>query len=133
MTVPHHVLVPQPVSSLSMTPLGNGRTLMLSWTPPRGDWENYSILLRNGSEVLVNRTISKPSRQHAFSTFGLGLVPGRLYGAEVTVHSGSLSNTVRCEGRLGQFTSSPSVTVMLRVCLSQSLTATCLERQRKKT
>nr|XP_033491257.1 receptor-type tyrosine-protein phosphatase beta-like isoform X2 [Epinephelus lanceolatus] len=92
--------VPQPVSSLSMTPLGNGRTLMLSWTPPRGDWENYSILLRNSSEVLVNRTISKPSRQHAFSTFGLGLVPGRLYGAEVTVHSGSLSNTVRCEGRL---------------------------------
>lgn len=92
--------VPRPVSSLSMTPLGT--TLRLSWATPSGDWENYSVLLRNGSEVLVNQTVSKLSRQLTFS--GLGLVPGRLYGAEVTVHSGILGNTASCHGRLGQFT-----------------------------
>ncbi|XP_029289713.1 receptor-type tyrosine-protein phosphatase beta [Cottoperca gobio] len=92
--------VPRPVASVSMTPLGDGRTLRLCWSPPGGDWENYSVLLRNGSGVLVNRTVSKLSRQHAFSAPGLALVPGRLYEAEVTVHSGTLGNTARCLGRL---------------------------------
>lgn len=86
-----------------MTPLLDGRTLRVSWSPPRGHWENYSILLRNGSVVLANHTVSKPSRQHTFSVLSLGLVPGRLYTAEVTVHSGILGNTARCYGRLGQF------------------------------
>uniref|UniRef100_A0A667ZM29 protein-tyrosine-phosphatase n=1 Tax=Myripristis murdjan TaxID=586833 RepID=A0A667ZM29_9TELE len=73
-------------------------TLKMTWSPPRGDWENYSVLLWNGSAVLVNQTISKLARQHTFS--GLSLVPGRLYGAEVTVHSGPLGNTAHCQGRL---------------------------------
>ncbi|XP_038562970.1 receptor-type tyrosine-protein phosphatase beta-like isoform X3 [Micropterus salmoides] len=92
--------VPQPVTALSMSLLSDGRTLRLSWSPPRGHWESYSVLLRNGSEVLVNQTISQLSRQHAFSVLSLGLVPGRLYGAEVTVRSGILGNTARCYGRL---------------------------------
>ncbi|XP_041794073.1 receptor-type tyrosine-protein phosphatase beta-like isoform X2 [Chelmon rostratus] len=92
--------VPERVSALFMTPLLDGRTLRVSWSPPRGHWENYSILLRNGSVVLANHTVSKPSRQHTFSVLSLGLVPGRLYTAEVTVHSGILGNTARCYGRL---------------------------------
>lgn len=103
------VSVPDRVSALSMSPLGDGRTLRVSWSPPRGDWENYSVLLRNGSAVLVNHTISKLSRQHTFSIPSLGLVPGRVYGAEVTVHSGILGNTAHCHGRLGQFTFTPFV------------------------
>lgn len=93
---------PQPVSSLFMLPLNDGRALKVSWSPPRGHWENYHVLLRNGSEVLVNQTINKLSTQLTFSVLGLGLVPGHLYEAEVTVHSGILGNTVRCYGRLGQ-------------------------------
>ncbi|XP_076588386.1 receptor-type tyrosine-protein phosphatase beta isoform X2 [Chaetodon auriga] len=92
--------VPEGVSALAMTPLPDGRTLRVSWSPPRGHWENYSILLRNGSVVVVNQTIGKLSRQHTFSILSLGLVPGRLYTAEVTVHSGILGNTVHCHGRL---------------------------------
>ncbi|XP_070763030.1 receptor-type tyrosine-protein phosphatase beta-like [Enoplosus armatus] len=92
--------VPQRVSTLTMSPLSDGRTLKVSWSPPRGHWENYSVLLRNGSGVLVNQTISKLSRQYTFSVLSLGLVPGRLYRAEVTVHSGILSNTAYCHGRL---------------------------------
>lgn len=90
--------VPQGVSALTMSPLSDGRTLRVSWSPPRGLWENYSVLLRNGSTVLQNQTISKVSRQHTFSS--LGLVPGRLYEAEVTVHSGTLGNAALCHGRL---------------------------------
>lgn len=85
-----------------MEPVGGGRMLRVSWSPPRGYWENYSVLLRNGSEGLMNRTVSKLSTQHTFSVLSLGLVPGRLYEAEVTVHSGILGNTAHCYGRLGQ-------------------------------
>lgn len=97
-------LVPERASDLAMRPLSDGRTLRLSWSPPRGQWENYSVVLRNGSVVLVNQTVSKLSTQHTFSI--LGLVPGRVYEAEVTVHSGILGNTALCHGRLGQFTCS---------------------------
>ncbi|CAF89445.1 unnamed protein product, partial [Tetraodon nigroviridis] len=92
--------VPQPVSGLSMLPINDGKVLKLSWSPPSGYWENYNILLRNGSEVLVNQSTGKESTQLAFSSLGFGLVPGRLYGADVTVQSGSLANTARCYGRL---------------------------------
>uniref|UniRef100_A0A7N8WT85 protein-tyrosine-phosphatase n=1 Tax=Mastacembelus armatus TaxID=205130 RepID=A0A7N8WT85_9TELE len=90
--------VPEQVSALSMAPLGDGRTLRLTWAPPSGDWDNYSVLLRNSSVVLVNQTVSKLSRQFTFS--GLGLVPGRAYRAQVTVHSGILGNTTHCHGQL---------------------------------
>ncbi|KAG7468893.1 receptor-type tyrosine-protein phosphatase beta-like isoform X1 [Solea senegalensis] len=90
--------VPGPVKSLSMSPVGEERTLKLSWTPPSGDWEDYSIVLRNGSVVVVNETTNKLSRHLEFS--GLDLVPGRLYRAEVTVHSGILKNMAVCDGRL---------------------------------
>ena len=85
-----------------MVPVGDGRRLRVGWTPPGGHWESYSILLRNGSEGLVNQTISKRSSQHIFSILGAVLVPGRLYEAEVTVHSGDLKNVALCYGRLGQ-------------------------------
>ncbi|XP_072242893.1 receptor-type tyrosine-protein phosphatase beta-like isoform X2 [Leuresthes tenuis] len=89
--------VPDPVSALSMS---SSSMLRLSWTPPRGDWENYSVLLMNNSEVLLNRTISKQSRQLLLSITSLGLVPGRLYTAELAVHSGLLVNRNRCSSRL---------------------------------
>lgn len=97
------VSVPDRVSALSMAPLSDGRALRLSWSPPRGDWESFSVLLWNISVVLVNQTISRPSREYLISSLGLGLVPGRPYRAEVTTHSGILGNAAHCEGRLGQF------------------------------
>ncbi|MEQ2160609.1 hypothetical protein GOODEAATRI_001062, partial [Goodea atripinnis] len=90
--------VPDQVSTLSMS-IDNSK-LQLSWSPPRGDWENYSILLTDGPAVLMNRTISKQSRQLLVSVQSLGLVPGRLYSAELTVNSGGLSNTAHCSSRL---------------------------------
>lgn len=98
------ILVPPPVSGLFMLPINDGKVLQVSWSPPGGYWENYNILLKNGSEVLVNQTIGKVSTQLAFSSLGFGLVPGRLYQADVTVQSGALGTTARCSGRLGQLT-----------------------------
>uniref|UniRef100_A0A7N6BP10 protein-tyrosine-phosphatase n=1 Tax=Anabas testudineus TaxID=64144 RepID=A0A7N6BP10_ANATE len=91
-------LMPGSVSSLAMMPVADGRSLSLQWTPPSGDWENYSVLLRNGSVVLLNKTVSKLRRE--FSVHSLILVPGRLYAAQVTVHSGGLENTASCHRRL---------------------------------
>nr|XP_061780963.1 receptor-type tyrosine-protein phosphatase beta-like [Nerophis lumbriciformis] len=88
------------VSELSAWPLSDGSGLSLTWLPPSGDWDNYNVLLWNGSVVLVNETISKLSKHYLFSVTSLGLVLGRAYGVEVTVHSGTLSNTARCQGRL---------------------------------
>lgn len=85
-----------------MAPINDGKVLKVSWAPPSGYWENYNVLLKNGSDVLANQTVRNASTQLAFSSLGFALVPGRLYGAEVTVQSGSLGNTARCTGRLGQ-------------------------------
>lgn len=100
----HPISAPQPVSALSMIPINNGKILKVSWAPPSGYWESYNIMLRSGSDVLVNQTVSKASTQLAFSSLAIGLVPGHLYEADVTVRSGSLGNTARCYGRLGQLT-----------------------------
>ncbi|XP_037834338.1 receptor-type tyrosine-protein phosphatase beta isoform X2 [Kryptolebias marmoratus] len=89
--------VPDRVSALSMSI--DDRTLRLSWSPPRGTWDTYSVLLTHGLTVLLNRTVSKPSRQWSESVHSLGLVPGRRYAAELTVHSGNLSSTTHCSSR----------------------------------
>ncbi|XP_037109357.1 receptor-type tyrosine-protein phosphatase beta-like isoform X4 [Syngnathus acus] len=91
---------PEAVSALSAMSLSNGTALRLAWTPPSGDWEKYGVLLRNGSEVLVNDSVGKMNREYVLAAGELDLVPGRLYGAEVKVHSGMLSNTARCQARL---------------------------------
>lgn len=90
--------VPDRVSFLSMSI--DSSKLQLSWSPPRGDWENYSVLLKDGPTVLLNRSVSKQSRQLLVSVQSLGLVPGRLYSAELTVNSAGLSNTAHCSSRL---------------------------------
>ncbi|CAJ1055778.1 receptor-type tyrosine-protein phosphatase beta-like [Xyrichtys novacula] len=92
--------VPAQVSALSMSALRGGGALRVSWSLPRGDWENYGVLLRNGSEVLSNLTVRKLASQVHFSALNLGLLPGRLYQVQVTTHSGILGNTASCYGRL---------------------------------
>ncbi|XP_051918305.1 receptor-type tyrosine-protein phosphatase beta-like isoform X2 [Hippocampus zosterae] len=102
--------VPDGVSALSAASLSDGSALRLHWMPPTGAWEKYSVLLRNGSSVLVNDSIGKLSRSYVFSAKDLGLVPGRVYGAEVTVRSGALANTARCRAQLA-----PGLVQQLRV------------------
>uniref|UniRef100_A0A6Q2ZBE1 protein-tyrosine-phosphatase n=1 Tax=Esox lucius TaxID=8010 RepID=A0A6Q2ZBE1_ESOLU len=92
--------VPDKVSQLSMEGLSDGSTLKMTWSPPKGDWENYRVLLLNGSVAVVNETAGRLVGDHSFSRASLGLEPGRLYTARVTVESGPYGNTAHCQGRL---------------------------------
>ncbi|XP_012575988.1 PREDICTED: receptor-type tyrosine-protein phosphatase beta isoform X2 [Condylura cristata] len=89
--------VPEKVGNLEANSNGSTRSLVVSWSPPAGDWEQYRILLFNGSSVLLNTTVGKEETHYAMSN--MGLIPGRQYEAEVTVESGNLRNSKRCQGR----------------------------------
>ncbi|KAM9808056.1 receptor-type tyrosine-protein phosphatase beta [Neosynchiropus ocellatus] len=88
--------VPDPVSALSMTPASEDRALRVTWRPPRGDWENYTLRLWNGSIVLVDEIMDRETKEFVFRD----IVPGQIYSAEVSTHSGLFSKTARCEGGL---------------------------------
>lgn len=76
------------------------RSLVVSWSPPAGDWEQYRILLFNDSVVLLNITVGKEETHYVMDD--MGLVPGRQYEVEVIVESGNLKNPERCQGRTGR-------------------------------
>lgn len=73
----------------------------MMWAPPRGEWDQYRILLFNGSAVLVNVSTGNDTREYSFSN--LSLVPGRLYQATVAVESGQQSSTESCQKRIGMY------------------------------
>uniref|UniRef100_A0A4W5RUJ4 protein-tyrosine-phosphatase n=1 Tax=Hucho hucho TaxID=62062 RepID=A0A4W5RUJ4_9TELE len=85
---------------IKFMPIYDGSTLKMTWSPPRGEWENYRILLMNATVALVNETVSRPVRQYSFSGASLGLVPGRLYTAQIMVEAGPFGNIAHCQGML---------------------------------
>uniref|UniRef100_A0A7N5JQX4 Receptor-type tyrosine-protein phosphatase beta n=1 Tax=Ailuropoda melanoleuca TaxID=9646 RepID=A0A7N5JQX4_AILME len=89
--------VPEKVGNLEVNSNGSIRSLVVSWSPPAGDWEQYRILLFNDSVLLLNITVGKEETHHTIED--VGLVPGRQYEVEVTVESGNLKNSKRCQGR----------------------------------
>uniref|UniRef100_A0A4W4H413 protein-tyrosine-phosphatase n=1 Tax=Electrophorus electricus TaxID=8005 RepID=A0A4W4H413_ELEEL len=90
--------VPGKVVQLSLTAFRDQSTLKVSWSPPKGEWQYYRVLLLDGSSVLANHTAGRAALEYPFSV--QSLVPGRPYKAVVTVVSGYLSSTQQCEGRL---------------------------------
>ncbi|XP_073756761.1 receptor-type tyrosine-protein phosphatase beta isoform X2 [Callorhinus ursinus] len=89
--------IPEKVGNLEVNSNGSIRSLVVSWSPPAGDWEQYRILLFNDSVVLLNITVGKEETHYAIDD--VGLIPGRQYEVEVTVESGNLKNSKRCQGR----------------------------------
>uniref|UniRef100_A0A8C3YS18 protein-tyrosine-phosphatase n=1 Tax=Catagonus wagneri TaxID=51154 RepID=A0A8C3YS18_9CETA len=89
--------VPEKVRDLEANSNGSMRSLVVSWSPPAGDWERYRILLFNDSLVLLNITVGKEETHYVIDD--VELVPGRQYDVEVTVESGNLKNSKRCRGR----------------------------------
>ncbi|XP_014919103.2 receptor-type tyrosine-protein phosphatase beta isoform X2 [Acinonyx jubatus] len=100
--------VPEQVGNLEANSNGSIRSLLVSWSPPAGDWEQYRILLFNDSVVLLNITVGKEETHYVIDY--LGLIPGRQYEVEVTVESGNLKNSKRCYGR-----TAPLAVLQLRV------------------
>uniref|UniRef100_A0A5F9DTR3 Receptor-type tyrosine-protein phosphatase beta n=1 Tax=Oryctolagus cuniculus TaxID=9986 RepID=A0A5F9DTR3_RABIT len=89
--------VPDKVGNLEANNNGWMRSLVVSWSPPAGDWERYQLLLFNDSSVLFNTTVRKEETRYVVDD--MGLIPGRQYEVEVTVESGNLKNSERCQGR----------------------------------
>uniref|UniRef100_A0A8C7PS45 protein-tyrosine-phosphatase n=1 Tax=Oncorhynchus mykiss TaxID=8022 RepID=A0A8C7PS45_ONCMY len=114
-------VVPDKVSQLTMVGLSDGSTLKMTWSPPRGEWENYRILLMNATVALVNKTLSRPVRQYSFSGASLGLVPGRLYTAQIMVEAGPFGNIAHCQGMLA-----PRPVQQLVVCHSDETSLSVL-------
>uniref|UniRef100_A0A674BTB0 protein-tyrosine-phosphatase n=1 Tax=Salmo trutta TaxID=8032 RepID=A0A674BTB0_SALTR len=91
--------VPAPVHSLHVQ--GGKRTdrLSISWLPGAGEWSGYQVVLYGGLEgsttTLAAQELGMEQREHLFQ----GLVPGRLYRAEVVTHSGELTNAASAKGR----------------------------------
>ncbi|XP_055986716.1 receptor-type tyrosine-protein phosphatase beta [Sorex fumeus] len=89
--------VPEKVGNLEANGNGSMKSLVVSWSPPAGDWEQYRILLFNESLMMLNTTVRKEETHYVID--GMGLIPGRQYEVEVTVESGNLKNSKRCHGR----------------------------------
>ncbi|VCX31408.1 unnamed protein product, partial [Gulo gulo] len=89
--------VPDKVGNLEVNSNGSIRSLVVSWSPPAGDWEQYRIVLFNDSVVLLNITVGK--EETLYTIDDLELIPGRQYEVEVTVESGNLKNSKRSRGR----------------------------------
>ncbi|XP_048861461.1 receptor-type tyrosine-protein phosphatase beta-like isoform X2 [Brienomyrus brachyistius] len=89
---------PDKVTQLVLKDMGDRRGLKMTWAPPRGEWDQYRILLFSGSAVQANVSAGKNTREYSFSD--LRPVPGRLYKAAVTVESGQQSSTESCQKRI---------------------------------
>ncbi|XP_063111208.1 receptor-type tyrosine-protein phosphatase beta isoform X3 [Cavia porcellus] len=89
--------VPDKVRKLEAKNNGGMNSLVVSWSPPAGDWEQYRIVLLNGSSPLLNTTVGKEKTRYLVED--VGFIPGRQYEIEVTVESGNLKNAERCQGR----------------------------------
>ncbi|XP_029350961.1 receptor-type tyrosine-protein phosphatase beta [Echeneis naucrates] len=88
--------VPSPVSSLLVQSSGRTDRLKVSWQPGDGSWSSYQVALYDVSgATLGTQTLGAEHRSHMFP----GLIPGRLYRAEVITHSGELTNQVSAFGR----------------------------------
>ncbi|KAG7218591.1 hypothetical protein INR49_019412 [Caranx melampygus] len=80
--------VPSPVSSLLVLSSGRTDRLTVSWQQGGGSWSSYQVLLHDVSgSTLGAQTLGAEHKSHMFP----GLVPGRLYRAEVITHSGELT------------------------------------------
>ncbi|KAF6714483.1 Receptor-type tyrosine-protein phosphatase beta [Oryzias melastigma] len=86
---------PAPASLLSLTPSSSGG-LVLTWLPPAGHWENYSLSLSDGSQQIVSTSLDKAAVNFSFP--GTQLIPGRWYRAVLTVESGGLTIESVCDG-----------------------------------
>lgn len=90
---------PGKVSQLKMEKPAKYGDLKISWLPPVGHWEHYSVMLFNGSETLFNKTLHKAATDFRFSP--LNLQPGRVYTAAVSVESRGQSSIVYCRTEIG--------------------------------
>ncbi|KAM9335025.1 receptor-type tyrosine-protein phosphatase beta [Symphorus nematophorus] len=88
--------VPSSVSSLEVQSSGRTDRLTVSWLYGEGSWSSYQVVLYDVSGATLGaQTLGAEHTSHLFT----GLIPGRLYRAEVITHSGELTNEISALGR----------------------------------
>ncbi|XP_069575306.1 LOW QUALITY PROTEIN: receptor-type tyrosine-protein phosphatase beta [Brachyistius frenatus] len=88
--------VPSPASSLVVQSSGRTDRLTVSWQPGDGSWSSFQVVLYDVSGATLGaQTLGAEHRSHTFP----GLIPGRLYRADVITHSGELTNNISALGR----------------------------------
>uniref|UniRef100_UPI0037E94D6D receptor-type tyrosine-protein phosphatase beta n=1 Tax=Semicossyphus pulcher TaxID=241346 RepID=UPI0037E94D6D len=88
--------VPSSVPSLQVKSSEQTDRLTVRWEHGEGRWSGYQVVLYDVSGAALGaQTLGAEHKSHMFS----GLIPGRLYRAEVITHSGELTNNVSALGR----------------------------------
>ncbi|KAM4615531.1 receptor-type tyrosine-protein phosphatase beta isoform 2-T2 [Polymixia lowei] len=88
--------VPSPVSSLQVQSGGQTDRLTVNWEHGEGTRTSYQVVLYDSSGTILGaHKLGAEHRGHVFP----GLIPGRLYRAEVITHSGDLTNSASVLGR----------------------------------
>ncbi|KAF7694166.1 receptor-type tyrosine-protein phosphatase beta [Silurus meridionalis] len=90
---------PGAVSQLKMEKPTSYGEVKISWLPPVGQWEHYSIKLINGSKTLFNTTIHKAAMEFRFPE--LHLHPGKVYKVAVSTESRGQTSTTYCRAEIG--------------------------------
>ncbi|XP_047658277.1 receptor-type tyrosine-protein phosphatase beta-like isoform X2 [Tachysurus fulvidraco] len=81
--------VPEAVSSVCVESRNRTDTLFVSWKPAAGEVSGYTVFVYDSSQSQhAEQRLSSNITQMEFH----GLVPGRLYFANITTHSANLSN-----------------------------------------
>ncbi|CAN9508322.1 unnamed protein product [Ophioblennius macclurei] len=88
--------VPSPVATLQVQSSGRTDRVTVSWEPAGGACSSYQVVLHDVSGATLSaQSLATDQRSHTFT----GLIPGRLYHAEVITHSGELTSNVSAFGR----------------------------------
>ncbi|KAK9952792.1 hypothetical protein ABG768_018599 [Culter alburnus] len=89
----HGRLAPRPVQLLNIRH-SSETSLSAVWNRPVGEWDNYTILLRDGDTTVDRRTLDHDVQQFSFNN----LTPGHTYTITVTTNSGDLSSSAHVTG-----------------------------------
>ncbi|XP_051545389.1 receptor-type tyrosine-protein phosphatase beta-like isoform X2 [Myxocyprinus asiaticus] len=87
-------LAPRPVQQLNIHH-SDETSLSIVWTCPVGEWDNYTILLKDRDVTVERRTLEHDVGECSFNN----LTPGRTYTITVTTNSGHLNSSTYVTGK----------------------------------
>uniref|UniRef100_A0A8C2B124 protein-tyrosine-phosphatase n=1 Tax=Cyprinus carpio TaxID=7962 RepID=A0A8C2B124_CYPCA len=70
-------------------------SLSAVWSHPVGEWDNYTVLLKDGDVTVDTQTLSRGVQECSFNK----LMPGHTYMITVTTNSGDRSSSAHVSGR----------------------------------
>uniref|UniRef100_A0A8C1EDH2 protein-tyrosine-phosphatase n=1 Tax=Cyprinus carpio carpio TaxID=630221 RepID=A0A8C1EDH2_CYPCA len=92
----HERLAPRSVQRLSVRH-STETSLSAVWSHPVGEWDNYTVLLKDGDVTVDTQTLSRGVQECSFNK----LMPGHTYTITVTTNSGDRSSSAHVSGRTG--------------------------------